>query len=158
MANKWSQEDHIRRVMITLEKIDDLIIEAALDAIFWHQNSNTKNIRHFYTGQDVTELINASAGCHSDLALQDMLRYLEDLPKDQKLLDNTITFVIAVLQIDYVTYRPKWKDWYWRVEKAEERASSAILMGRDAIAERYYERPNRQVLGLRSHYADLISV
>jgi len=132
MSQQVGADKPTRRLIKSLAKIDDLVLEATGDAVWWYTNQNLFNkkvLRKVVTEENMEQLKTHNAGLYVEASEEEMVFFLtEQLPAIQNLLDEIVKFLIVIHQENASDAQKQWRDWYRCLEKAQEDATRAILL------------------------------
>jgi hypothetical protein len=107
----------ILQLVRSLELIDDLVVEAAQDAL-WFQETNQNVIRLPAAERDIVQLLGARDAYRDGYAMADMLRHLDGIGDNRRSFDALITSLIKVMSTTVGSNRGQWLDWYERMQRA----------------------------------------
>ncbi|OCK92090.1 uncharacterized protein K441DRAFT_640740 [Cenococcum geophilum 1.58] len=131
-----SQEDkeykNMRRVIKHLEEVDDLVIEAAQDAL-WYQEKHGDEIKISIGKADLKIFQESRAAYQNNYQMEDMLRHLADTRSNQRVFDTAIASIIKVMDKTVQRERGKWFDWYDRMQKAGDVAWKDLVPATKSI-------------------------
>jgi len=126
---------NVREFVRSLELIDDLVVEAAQDA-FWYQERNSDKIRLPASKEDIKRLQDTHNIYRDSCAMDDMIRYLDNIRGSQRLFDVLITSIIKFMNRTYGSERGQWLDWNERMQNAGDASWRKAVSASKTIANK----------------------